>query len=123
MKSFRSRSFSGPYFPAFGLNTERCPYSVRMPENTDQKNFEYRHFSRSVGYVEAIYDVIKFICGSFSFRIVILDTSDGNDNILSATVTSNVCTSNGIGSNLPALVNMHFARLTVRGCRYVNCEI
>ena len=32
---------SGPYFPTFGLNTERylriTPYSVRMRENTDQK--------------------------------------------------------------------------------------
>ena len=35
------RVFSDPYFPAFGLNTERwrsiSPYSVRMQENTDQK--------------------------------------------------------------------------------------
>ena len=34
--------FSGPYFPAFGLNTEFflvriSPYSVQMWENTDQK--------------------------------------------------------------------------------------
>ena len=34
VKSMRIRSFFGPYFPAFGLNT-------------DQKNFEYGHFSRS----------------------------------------------------------------------------
>ena len=33
-KSVRIRSYSGPY-------------SVRMQENTDQKNSEYRHFSRS----------------------------------------------------------------------------
>ena len=25
-----------------------CPYSVQMRENTDQKNSEYGHFSRSV---------------------------------------------------------------------------
>ena len=42
VKSVRIRSFSGPYFPAFGLNTERysvlciSPYSVRMRENTEQ---------------------------------------------------------------------------------------
>ena len=39
VKSVRIRSFSGPYFPAFGLNTERksiSPYSVGMRENTDQ---------------------------------------------------------------------------------------
>ena len=31
--------FSGPYFPVFGLNTERSKswYSVRMQKNTDQK--------------------------------------------------------------------------------------
>ena len=36
VKSVRIRSFSGPYFPAFGIR-----------ENTDQKNPEYGHFSRS----------------------------------------------------------------------------
>ena len=41
-KSVRIRSFSCPFFPAFGLNTER--YS----ENTDQKDSEYGLFSRSV---------------------------------------------------------------------------
>ena len=35
VKSVRMWSFSGLYFPAFGLNA-------------DQKNFEYGHFSRSV---------------------------------------------------------------------------
>ena len=44
--SVRIRSFSGPYFSAFGLNIS--PYSVRMRENTDQKNSEYRQLSRSV---------------------------------------------------------------------------
>ena len=38
VKSVRIRSFSGPYFPAFGLNT-------------DQKNFEYGQFSRSVSNI------------------------------------------------------------------------
>ena len=32
--------FSGPNFPAFGLN----PYSFRTRENTDQKHSEYGHF-------------------------------------------------------------------------------
>ena len=40
MKSVRIRSIFGPYFP----------YSVRMRENSDQKNSEYGHFSRS-GFV------------------------------------------------------------------------
>ena len=45
VKSVGIRSFSGLYFAVFGLNT---PYSVQMRENTDQKNSEYGHFSRSV---------------------------------------------------------------------------
>ena len=53
VKSVRIRSYSGPYFPAFGLNKEThsvSPYSIRMLENTDQNNSEYGHFSRSVSY-------------------------------------------------------------------------
>ena len=48
MKSVRIWSYSGLHFPAFGLNTERysvfTPCSVRMRENADQNNAEYRHF-------------------------------------------------------------------------------
>ena len=44
-KSVLIRSCPGPYFPAFGLNTER--YSVRMRENTDLENSYKGHFSRS----------------------------------------------------------------------------
>ena len=49
VKSARNRSFSGPHFPAFGLNTEsQILHSVQMRENVDQKNSEYRHVSPSV---------------------------------------------------------------------------
>ena len=65
VKSVRIRSYSGVYFPAFGLTTERysvslsiqsecreilrlSPYSARIRENTDQNNPEYGHFLRSV---------------------------------------------------------------------------
>ena len=49
VESVRIQSFSGSYFRAFGLNTESiCRYSVRMLENTDQKNSKYGYFSRSV---------------------------------------------------------------------------
>ena len=42
MKSVRIRSLSDLYFPVFGQNTPYLtPYSVRMPENTDQKNSGY----------------------------------------------------------------------------------
>ena len=40
------RSFSGAYFPAFGLNTDRISlYSVQMRENTDQENSGYGRIS------------------------------------------------------------------------------
>ena len=45
VKSVRIRSFSGSYFPEIGLKTAQ--HSVQMRENTEQKNSEYRHFSRS----------------------------------------------------------------------------
>ena len=59
VKSVGIRSYSGPYFPAFGLNTERIrstsPYLVRMWENTVQNNSGYGHFWRSVlKYMEII---------------------------------------------------------------------
>ena len=45
-------SFSGPYFPTFARNTEGeilriSPHSVQMGGNTNQKNSEYKQFSRS----------------------------------------------------------------------------
>ena len=46
VKSFRVRSFSGLYFPAFGLNT-------------DQKNSEYGHFLRSVSFSENLANVLN----------------------------------------------------------------
>ena len=48
VKSARIRSYSGPYFPACGLNTKRYSVSLRIePEyekNSDQNNFVYVHF-------------------------------------------------------------------------------
>ena len=51
VKGVRIRSFSGPYFPAFGLNIS--PYLFRMWGNMDQKNPKYGPFSRSDGSYEA----------------------------------------------------------------------
>ena len=54
MESVRIQSFSGPYFPAFGLSMEIYRVNVRIQselrENTDQKKSEYGHFWRSVGF-------------------------------------------------------------------------
>ena len=46
VKNVHIRSYSGPYFPAFGLSIS--PYSIRMRENTDQHDSKYGHFSRSI---------------------------------------------------------------------------
>ena len=59
MKSVRIRSFSGSYFPTFGLNT------VRYGEKADQKNSEYGQFSRS--------DEVKFQFVSSRFLFVGID--------------------------------------------------
>ena len=41
VKSVQIRSFSGNYFPVFGLSTDKSPYSVLKEENADQKNGPY----------------------------------------------------------------------------------
>ena len=52
LKSVCFRSFTAPYFRAFGLNTERYFISLCIQsecgENTNQKNSEYRHILSSV---------------------------------------------------------------------------
>ena len=49
-KSVRIQSLPGLYFLAFGLNTETFRI-FRLPENTDQENPGYRHFSPTVMYL------------------------------------------------------------------------
>ena len=48
--------FSGPFFPAFGLNTERYGVSLRIESECrkirTRKNSVYGHFSRSVWSTE-----------------------------------------------------------------------
>ena len=55
VKRVRIQSFSGPYFPSFGLNTERYSLSLRIQSKwgkiqTRNTDFEYGHFSRSDGH-------------------------------------------------------------------------
>ena len=45
VKSVHIWSYSGPHFPAWGLNMDR--YGVRIRENADQDNSELGHFLRS----------------------------------------------------------------------------
>ena len=53
--------FSGPYFPAFGLNTERYGVSLRIQSECGKirtrKNYVFGHFSRSVPLM--IVDIIQ----------------------------------------------------------------
>ena len=54
MKSVHIRTYSGPYFPAFELNTERHEVSLRIqPEFgkiIDQNNNEYGHILCSANF-------------------------------------------------------------------------
>ena len=53
--SVRIGGSSVPYFPAFGLNTERYGVSFNPnAENIDQKNSEYGHFSRIVKTIATV---------------------------------------------------------------------
>ena len=51
MKGVSIQNFSGPNFPAFRLNNERYPVSLRIyskyEKNSEQKNSEYGRFSHS----------------------------------------------------------------------------
>ena len=44
VKSVRIRSYSGPHFPAFGLNTERWKIRTRKTLNTDTFHVVYRYY-------------------------------------------------------------------------------
>ena len=69
VRSVRILNYSGPCFPAFGLNMERygLPYSVRMQENTDQNNSKYGHFSRSDCDNKTLHLYISHMEGSHYF--------------------------------------------------------
>ena len=68
VKNVRIRSFSGPYFPAFGLNTEICKANLRIKSgcrkirtkktpNTDTFYAAYIHQIRTIGRLRCIYPV------------------------------------------------------------------
>ena len=63
--------FSGRYFPAFGLNTERygirniSPYSVRMREDTDQKKLRIWTFFMQCYEPTIIVQGFKFAFAEF----------------------------------------------------------
>ena len=61
VKIIRIRSYSGPYIPAFGLNT------VRMRENTDQNNSEYEHYWHSETFSSFLPNLEEFVKIFWSF--------------------------------------------------------
>ena len=71
LKSVRIRSFSGPYIPAFGLNT-------------DQNNSKYGHFLRSRCYVydDSIEEVVSHSRLLLGRRVLTKFNSDFNENII-----------------------------------------
>ena len=48
VKSAHIRSFSGPYFPVFGLNTERSRYLSAFSRNTGKCKIQNRNTSPAV---------------------------------------------------------------------------
>ena len=70
LKSVRTRNFSGPYFPALGLNTERAtPYLFVFSPNAGKYGPEkllIRTLSRSDGFYELcranLVSVKVFVC-------------------------------------------------------------
>ena len=67
IKSVHIWSYSGPYFPAFGLNTER--YGVSYDENT-LKSLRINVFTelkkfKTSNYIVKIKIYIMFICACF----------------------------------------------------------
>ena len=70
MKSVQIRNFFWSVFSCirieYGDFHSRSPYSVRMRENTDQKNFLSGHFSRSVCLSHSSLFLISFASDHFS---------------------------------------------------------
>ena len=66
VKSGRIGSFSGPYFPAFGLNTERYGVSLRIQSKfgkiRTRKKSEYGHLLLSVSTGSEPMSIYLFIC-------------------------------------------------------------
>ena len=72
--------FSGPYFPAFGLNTERYGVSLRIQSECGKirtrKNYVFGHFSRSVSL--NIYSLWSYYTssGQIFYKLITIHTTD-----------------------------------------------
>ena len=72
---FKHQFFSGPYFPAFGLNRERYSVSLRAysdcGEIRTRKNFVFGHFLRSENVVYNNVISIDFLIVSLVLQITV----------------------------------------------------
>ena len=78
VKTVQIRSFSGPYFPAFGLNTEIHSVNLRTQSECGKirtrKNSVFGHFSRS-GFVRFVLNQ-HFLCkGTVFSNFIIISRS------------------------------------------------
>ena len=108
VKNVHIRSFSGPYFPAFGLNKERYrvlrifPYSVQIRENKGQKNSEYGHFSRSMFH----YFFIVSLYSAKTVHICAHQTKERSEKIVQSPIFLGTLFSKHAGSRLKALAKI-----------------
>ena len=81
MKCVQHGVFSGPYFPVFGLNTERYEIPKRFEllriqsecgKIRTRKNFVFGHFSSSVDFA----DSREYGCSPNFSKFIILSVSD-----------------------------------------------
>ena len=82
VKSVLIGVFSGPYFPAFGLNTGKSPYSVQIWENTDQKRLPiWTFFAQCLHIVDigwyVLDEKIVFIGDSLFSHVILPETVTG----------------------------------------------
>ena len=91
-KVFKYGDFSGPYFPAFGLNTKMYGVNLRIQSEygkiRTRKNSVFGHFSRSVFSITAAYrsshqrlQEARSLQG-YNFRKAIFQNSLGEDNLI-----------------------------------------
>ena len=77
MKSVRIQSYSGPYFPAYRLNTERYGVSFRIQseceKNADPNNSKYGHLENRVHH--NLFCKCRSSLRRFSFKKVFLKLS------------------------------------------------
>ena len=69
----------------FGEILRLSPYSVRMRENADRNNSEYRHFSRSAKFSATFqFCLISLLCTNYFIQDYFLSPSNSDQSLASA---------------------------------------